>query len=139
MADDFVVDNSVVMAWCFDDESSPYTDAVQQLLIEDTAYVPSIWPLEVANVLRVAERKERISKADSGHFVALLSQLPIVVEKTNSETVFHDTMSLARSYMLSSYDSSYLELAIRRGLPFASLDKALIRAAKDLKVQIIKV
>ncbi len=138
MENDFVVDNSVVMAWCFDDESSTFADAAQELLIENTAYVPSIWPLEVANVLLVAERKDRISRADSGRFIALLTQLPIVVERTNSETVFHDIMSLARSYMLSSYDASYLELAIRKGLPFVSLDKDLIRAAKDLKVQIIK-
>jgi predicted nucleic acid-binding protein len=138
MANDFVVDNSVVMAWCFDDESSPFTNAVQDLLIENTAYVPSIWPLEVANVLLVAERKERISRADSGHFVALLSQLPIVIERTNSETIFHGIMSLARRYRLTSYDASYLELAIRKGLPIASLDKALTRAAKDTKVKIIQ-
>lgn len=137
MPDDFVVDNSVVMAWCFYDESSTFSDAVQDLLIENTAYVPAIWPLEVANVLLVAERKERISKADSGHFIALISQLPIVVGRTNSETVFHDIMALARRYKLSSYDASYLELAIRKGLPIASLDNALIRAAKDIKIQII--
>ncbi len=137
MSDDFVVDNSVTMAWCFEDEASPFTDAVQELLIENTAYVPSIWPLEVANVLVVAERKERISKADSNHFLALFSELPIVVERTRSETVFHDILPLARTYGLSSYDASYLELAIRKGLPIASMDKAIIRAAKDLEILLV--
>jgi predicted nucleic acid-binding protein len=136
MTDDFVVDNSVVMTWCFEDETSAYTDAVQELLLENTAYVPAIWPLEVANVLLVAERKNRISKADSGHFVALLTQLPIVVEGTKPERAFHDIISLARQYRLSSYDASYLELAIRKGLPIATLDKAMIRAAEELQIQI---
>jgi predicted nucleic acid-binding protein len=134
MGDDFVVDNSIVMAWCFEDEATAYTDAVQDQLVESTAFVPAIWPLEVTNVLLVAERKNRIGKADSGHFIALLSQLPIKVEPTESERAFHDILSLARQYQLSSYDASYLELAIRKGLPIASLDKAIARAAIDMKI-----
>jgi predicted nucleic acid-binding protein len=134
MADDFVLDNSIVMAWCFEDEATAYTDAVQDQLVESTAFVPAIWPLEVTNVLIVAERKKRIGKAGSGHFIALLSQLPIKVEPTDSERVFHDTLSLARQYQLSSYDASYLELAIRKGLPIATLDKAIVRAAVDMEI-----
>lgn len=134
MPDDFVLDNSIVMAWCFEDEATAYTDTVQDQLVKSTAFVPAIWPLEVTNVLIVAERKKRIGKADSGHFVALLSQLPIKVEPTESERVFHDILSLARQYKLSSYDASYLELAIRKGLPIASLDKAIVRAAIDMNI-----
>jgi predicted nucleic acid-binding protein len=134
MADDFVLDNSIVMAWCFEDEATAYTDAVQDQLVESTAFVPAIWPLEVTNVLIVAERKKRIGKAGSGHFIALLSQLPIKVEPTDSERIFHDTLSLARQYQLSSYDASYLELAIRKGLPIATLDKAIVRAAVDMEI-----
>lgn len=134
MADNFVVDNSIVMAWCFEDEASEYTDAVQDQLVENTAFVPASWPLEVTNVLLVAERKKRIGKADSGHFIALLSRLPIKVDPTESERVFHDIISLAREYQLSSYDASYLELAIRKGLQIASLDKAIVRAAMDMKI-----
>ncbi|MGD8836703.1 MAG: type II toxin-antitoxin system VapC family toxin [Desulfobacteraceae bacterium] len=136
MPDKFVIDNSIVMAWCFEDETSDYTDAIQELLIVNKAFVPAIWPLEVANLLLVAERKKRISSADSGHFIALLSQLPI--EVVGSDRIFHDTLSLARQYHLSSYDASYLDLAIHEGIPIATLDKAIIRAAKALKVQLIR-
>ncbi|MEJ2639283.1 MAG: type II toxin-antitoxin system VapC family toxin [Desulfosarcinaceae bacterium] len=84
MGEDFGVDDSIVMAWCFEDEATAYTDAVQDQFVESTAFVPALWPLEVTNVLRVAERKNRIGKADSGHFIALLSQLPINVAPTES-------------------------------------------------------
>jgi predicted nucleic acid-binding protein len=137
MPSDFVVDNSVVMAWCFDDEADSYTDAIQDSLTHNVAYVPSIWPLEVTNVLLVAERKKRITKAASGHFIAMLSQLPIVVDSTEQERVFHDIMSLARQYKLTSCDACYLELAIRKGLPIASLDNAILKAANDIQIQII--
>ena len=137
MPSDFVMDNSVVMAWCFDDEASSYTDAIQDLLAQNFAFVPSIWPLEVTNVLLVAERKKRISKAASGHFIAMLSQLPIVVDSNEPKRVFHDVLSLARQYKLTSYDASYIELAIRKGLPIASLDKAILKAAKDIQVPIM--
>jgi predicted nucleic acid-binding protein len=137
MPSDFVLDNSVVMAWCFDDEADASTDAVQDLLTHNFAFVPSIWPLEVANVLLVAERNKRITKAASGHFIAMLSQLPIEMDSTDPERVFHDIISLARQYRLTSYDACYIELAIRKGLPIASLDDAILKAATDLQVQII--
>lgn len=138
MSNDFVVDNSIVMAWCFEDKATKYTDAVQEILINHRAFVPAIWPLEAANVLLVAERNKRISKADSGRFIALLSQLPIEVVQSEPGRVFYDTLSLARQHKLSSYDASYLELAIRKGLPIASSDKAIIRAAKSIKIAIVK-
>jgi predicted nucleic acid-binding protein len=138
MSGDFVVDNSIVMAWCFEDEATKYTDAVQEMLINHRAFVPAIWPLEVANVLLAAERKKRISKADSGRFIALLSQMPIEVWQSEPDRVFHDTLNLARQHKLSSYDASYLTLAIRMGLPIASLDKAIIRAAKSIKIGILR-
>lgn len=138
MNGDFVIDNSIVMAWCFEDEATEYTDAIQEMLIDHIAFVPAIWPLEVANVLLVAERKKRISKAESGRFIALLSQLPIEVGQSEPQRVFHDTLPLARQHKLSSYDASYIELAIRKGLPIASLDKAIIRAANSIQIEIFK-
>lgn len=139
MSRDFVVDNSIVMAWCFEDETTQYTDTVLKMLIDHRALVPAIWPLEVANVLLVAERKKRISKADSGRFIALLSQLPIEVEPSEPDRVFQDTLFLARQHKLSSYDASYLALAIRMGIPIASLDKAMIRAAKNIKIRLLTI
>ncbi len=82
MSRDFVVDNSIVMAWCFKDETSQYADSVLDCLNLFTAFVPAIWPLEVGNVLLlVAERKKRLSEADSTRFTALLSELPIMIEQ----------------------------------------------------------
>ena len=70
-------------------------------------------------------------------FIALLSQMPIEVGSAESDSVFHDTLSLARQYRLSSHGASYLEPAIRKGLPIASLDKVIIRAAESIQIEII--
>lgn len=137
MSTDFVIDNSVVMAWCFDDESNEFTDSIQDRLLNSTAFVPTIWPLEVINVLLVAERKKRLTKNDGNRFIALISALPIIVESTPPFQTFHNTLPLARKHRLSSYDASYLELAIHKNLPIATLDKAIIRAAKAVKLPII--
>jgi len=84
----FVIDNSVVMAWCFEDEISPYADFVLDSLKNMTAIVPSIWPLEVGNVLTVAERKKRLNEAASNKFIALLSELPIIVDQSLRKECF---------------------------------------------------
>lgn len=138
MADDFVIDNSVVMAWCFKDENSQYADIVLNKLEGAAAYVPSIWPLEVTNVLLVAERKKRIGEAGSARFIALLTELPIIVEQEPPERMIKEIFALARKHNLSSYDASYLDLAMRKGLPIATLDKNLLAAAKRSKVSVIK-
>ena len=134
MNDDFVVDNSVVMTWCFKDETSQYADHILDRLEDSTGFVPSIWPLEVSNVLLVAERKKRISEAGSTRFIALLSELPIIVEQEPPERMIKEIFSLARKHNLSSYDASYLDLAMRKGLHIATLDKNLLAAAKRSKV-----
>jgi predicted nucleic acid-binding protein len=130
----FVVDNSVVMSWCFNDETNPFADKVLESLSEATAFVPSIWPLEVINVLLVAERKKRLSEADSIRFLSLLSKLPIMVEQERPERYMTDILALARANHLSSYDASYLSLSMRKGLPIATLDTCLIDAAKRAHV-----
>ena len=133
----FVIDNSVVMSWCFKDETNTYADAVLHRLSEATAYVPSIWPLEVVNVLLVAERKKRLSKADSIRFLTLLTQLPIVVDADQPAGKMKELLIFARTNPLSSYDASYLDLAMNSGYPIATLDKELIQAAKIIDVQIL--
>jgi predicted nucleic acid-binding protein len=130
VSEDFVIDTSVVMSWCFKDETSRYADRILDLLEEATAFAPSIWPLEVGNVLLVAERKKRLSEADSRRFVTLLSDLPIIVEQEPPERMIHEILALAREHKLSSYDASYLDLAMRKGLSIATIDKNLIAAAK---------
>jgi len=135
---DFVIDNSVVMSWCFKDETSKYTDAMLDYLEQSTAYVPTIWPLEVSNVLLVAERRKRLSQSDSSRFISLLLELPIIVEPESPERMLSEILALAREYKLSSYDASYLDLAMRKGLPIATTDKNIISAAKRSSVSILK-
>jgi len=137
MSEIFVIDNSVVMTWCFKDEENPYADDILDSLENATAYVPSIWPLEVGNVLLVAERKKRLSEADSIRFIALLTELPIIIEQESPERMIKEIFALARKHELSSYDASYLDLAMRKGLPIATLDNNLIDAAKRSQVPIV--
>ena len=134
--DNFVVDNSVVMSWCFKDETNNYADLVLDRLAGATAVVPSIWPLEVVNVLLEAERQKRLSESDSIRFLTLLSQLPIVVEHERPETM-QEILALGRTNNLSSYDASYLNLAMKKGLSLATLDNKLIQAAGRVNVSLL--
>ena len=127
--DGFVLDCSVTMAWCFDDEATPYTDGVRDSLAEMRAVVPALWPLEVANATIVGERRKRLDEARSRRFLTLLEALPIVLDEETGKRAFADTIHLARTHQLSAYDAAYLELAIRRGLPLACLDGKLKAAA----------
>ncbi len=127
---DFVLDCSVAMGWCFEDQGTPYVDGVLETLATDRALVPSIWMLEVANVLLGAERSNRLKQADSTRFLALLQSLPIIVDRDGSPHIWNEVMHLGREYKLSSYDASYLELAMRSGTALATLDKKLKKAAK---------
>ncbi len=135
----FVVDNSIVMTWCFRDEANSYADAVLNSLTESVAVVPAIWPLEVVNVLLVAERRKRLHESDSVRFISLLSQLPVVVERTWPERMMKDLLALGRENSLSSYDAAYLELAMRQGFPIATLDRKLLEAAKRVDIPILDV
>ncbi len=137
MTEHFVVDNSVVMSWCFKDETNKYADAILHKLSEARAVVPSIWPLEVVNVLLVAERRKRLSEADSTRFITLLTQLPIIVEQERPENMMKELLTFARANNLSSYDASYLDLAMKRGYPIATSDNKLIQAARRIDVQIL--
>jgi len=132
----FVVDNSVVMGWCFESEGNRYAETVLESLEAGEALVPAIWPLEVGNVLLVAERKKRLSEASVVRFLALVSSLPITVEQETPERMLKEIVSLARAYELSTYDASYLDLAMRLGLPIATQDASLIRAAKKSRAPV---
>jgi predicted nucleic acid-binding protein len=132
--DAFVLDGSVTMVWGFEDEADEYAEAILERMPDLQAHVPSLWPLEVANALLVGERRRRITPADTARFLAILGSFPILVD---DETVAHawaDTTHLARAHNLSSYDTAYLELAIRLGLPLAALDGKLKAAATTVGV-----
>jgi len=130
----FVVDTSIVMSWCFEDEENSYAEDVLESLEFAQALVPAIWPLEVGNVLLVAERKKRLSQAAVVRFLALLDGLPITVEQETRERMLKEIVSLAREHGLSTYDASYLDLAMRSDLPLATQDTSLAKAAKKCKV-----
>lgn len=130
----FVVDNSVVMSWCFEDEGNAYTEAVLESLADGEAFVPGIWPLEVGNMLLVAERKKRLSESSVVRFLELLSGLPFTVEQETPERAFKNIVSLARQRGISTYDASYLDLAMRLGLPVSTLDESMRKAARKLKI-----
>lgn len=130
----FIIDNSIVMSWCFEDEENGYSDDVLESLEFGEAYAPAIWPLEVGNVLLVAERKQRLGEAAVARFLMLLNSLPIAVEQESPDRMFREIVSLARRHGLSTYDASYLELAMRLGLPLATRDAALVKAAADCQV-----
>src|SRR3989339_843847 len=108
MALQFVIDNSVVMAWCFEDEASEYAQSVLASLQEAKALAPAIWPLEVGNVLLVAKRKKRLNEASQSRFLSLLRALPIQVVQESPERMLGEILALAQEYQLSTYDASYL-------------------------------
>jgi predicted nucleic acid-binding protein len=134
IAEGLVLDNSVTMSWCFPDEQDPYAQDVLKALPGTAAAVPTLWPLEVANILLVGERRGRISQADSATFVGLLEGLPIRIDDETSEHAMKASLNLARAQNLSVYDAAYLELAMRRGLPIATLDAKLKAAAAAVGV-----
>lgn len=134
----FVVGNSVVMAWCFRDESSRYADDVLESLDGGEAVVPAVWPLEVGNVLAMAERRGRLQPEEIPRILAMLAALPITVEQESSERILTEILVLARERQLTTYDASYLDLALRLGLPIATADAALVKAAQKCHVSLWK-
>ena len=133
-----VVDCSVTMAWCFEDECDELADAVLDALADGEAWVPSLWPLEVANVLVAAERRRRLTAADSARFIELLMGLPIVVDDRSHERALSQVLAAARQLALSVYDASYLELAMRLGASLATRDTRLKAAAATAGVPLFE-
>jgi predicted nucleic acid-binding protein len=132
----FVIDASIVLSWCFADEADDYADAVLGSLAWSSAVAPAVWPLEIGNALLVAERRKRLCQADSARFLALLDELPITVEPEPPRRMLREIMALAREKKLSTYDASYLDLAMRAGLPLATNDSPLRAAAKKARVEL---
>lgn len=131
----FVVDTSVTMAWWFEDEITPATEAVLDRLATEDALVPALWALEVANVLLVAERRGRITEAQAARFVALLRELPLTLDLAPPD--LDALLASGHRHRLSAYDAAYLALAEREGLPLATLDKALRNAALTAGISLL--
>ena len=138
-ASGFVVDASIALSWCFEDEASPLTDAILERLLHERAITTVIWPLEVANGLRSAERRGRIDEQSIPIATQLLMTLPIEVdEAVGLEAALGRVLPLARSTGLTAYDASYLDLATRRGVPLATRDDQLARAALAAGVELVE-
>ena len=133
----FVLDNSVVMSWCFEDEKSEHSFRLLKRLEVSSAIVTGIWPFELANALLFAEKKGRISPVEILQFIRQLSFLSITIKNTPIEEVFGECHALAKEYGLTVYDAGYLHLSVREGLPLATFDVELIKAAKKVGIEIL--
>lgn len=133
----FVLDCSVTMAWCFEDESAPGAEKALDALGSGEAVVPSLWPLEVANALLAAERRKQLTEAQSRRFIEMVRELPIVVDEGGAQRGMNEILALARERGLSAYDAAYLEVAMREGLPIATLDRELAKTAKRSGIAIL--
>ena len=131
----FVLDCSVTMAWVFPDEATEATNQLRDSLVESRAFVPSLWPVEVGNVLLVATRRNRIRVDDWREIRASLEALPIEIDPVTTSRAWGTSLELARTHQLSVYDAMYLELAMRLQLPLATLDRALHGAARTAGVK----
>ena len=135
-----VLDASVAVAWCFPDESTPFTEGVLDLLGSGTeALTAAIWPFEVANALLMGERRKRISVAQVTTVLQRIFALPIAVDPIRTENAFGQILSVARQEQLTEYDAGYLELALRVGLPLATLDAGLRRAARSAGIGLVTI
>jgi predicted nucleic acid-binding protein len=131
-----VIDSSIALSWCFEDEASPETDRLFERVRDDGAIVPGLWHLELANVLLQAERRGRITAKDVGVRLDLIADLPILTDPETTARAWREILTMARADRLTTYDATYLELAARRGLPLLTKDADLVRAAQRLGIQV---
>jgi predicted nucleic acid-binding protein len=124
-----VIDASVALAWCFPDEVSDYAESVLLALEKRAAMVPAIWASEITNALLVGERRNRLGRPEVRRFVELLKGLEIVQDVQTVTDTMNDVFPLAQEYRLSAYDAAYLDVAVRRQIPLATLDSDLRKAA----------
>lgn len=137
MTPGFVMDASVAMAWCFPEAATQATHELLDRMSTETAAVPAGWFLEVANGLALAEREGRLTPAQVAGFIALVEDLELTVDDQSPGRAFAQVLDLCRAHRLTSYDALYLDLALRRQLPLASLDDELRKAATSLGVDVL--
>lgn len=125
----FVLDCSVTMSWCFQDEARAETDALLERLRDDGAIVPQLWFWEVANVLNIAVRRGRIDAVGASAQLGVLASLPITPDPEGVAQAWRETLRLAQAEGLTVYDASYLELATRTGADLTTTDTDLRAAA----------
>jgi predicted nucleic acid-binding protein len=133
----FVLDNSVALAWCFEDEQTPAVMELLDRMAETGASAPLLWPLEALNGLLAAERRRRLDVARRAALVGFLRDLPITLDPDTADRAWEATARLAERHRLSVCDAACLELAERRRLPLAARDPDLRAAAVAEGVRIL--
>lgn len=129
-----VLDTSATLAFLLDDERNSATVALFEAVNLSGAYVPNLWPYEVANSLTMAVKRGRITSKERSAALASLTKLDIVIDNADLDAIWSATVALADLYALTIYDAAYLELAQRKRVPLATLDDALTRACKAAAV-----
>jgi len=131
----FVLDNSVALAWCFADEQTPAILGVLDRLTDMGAIAPMLWPLEALNGLLAAERRRRISSPQREVLAGFLRDLPVSLDQHTADEAWEGALALALRWRLTVYDAAYLELAQRRRLPLATVDRDLVAAARAIGIE----
>ena len=129
----FVVDASIIAAWALGEPDDRVTE-IRARLQNDNALAPSLWWYEVRNALIQNERRQRLTESDTAAFLTGLSELGITLDHSPDEAT---VIGLSRRHRLTAYDAAYLELAMREGLPLATLDRELIQAARAENVSLV--
>ena len=135
--DGIVIDSSLAAAWCFGDEATPQANTLLRSLKDMRGLVPALWHFEVTNLLVQAERRKRIGSEDATALLAFFDSLPIETDSETPGSRRRDVWILARRHRLTSYDATYLELAIRAGMPLATCDKAMADAATECGIPVL--
>ncbi len=132
-----VLDASVAVAAVLPEPNSSNAQAILARIVDDGAVVPALWYLEVGNTLLVAERRGSVAIGDHKASLRRLAAFPIVADLETSTRAWRETIELAERHRLTLYDAAYLELSLRRGLPLATFDAALRRAANAVNVPLL--
>jgi len=130
-----VVDASIAMSWCLDDEATPETDALLARVQDEGGITPALWRYETSNALVMGVRRKRLKEADVARLLDLLNGLPVTTDIDPPDT--KRLASLALAHGLTVYDAAYLAMALDRGLPLASLDDNLVKAARKTGIKVL--
>ena len=134
-----MLDASVALSWFFDDEFSPYTDSIAEIMPQSQAVVPIIWPLEMANGFLTAFRRGRLPETKAPALIGSINRLRVDIDRGIAlEFLSQATLTVGVAHLLSAYDASYLELAMRRGLPIATQDEQLMQAPAATGIHILQ-
>ena len=135
----FVIDASVTLPWCFDDEATAYTEGLlNRCAAGEEVMVAAVWPLEITNGLLYARRRGRVTAERVEQFLTQILRFRIQVEPFTTQQAVREVRQVAQAYQLTAYDAAYLALALRFQLPLATLDAELITAAQAAGVSLVE-